>query len=409
MDKQTIDRNMRILVLELFWAALATGCYSFASAYLIRLGGTNLQVSMLTSAAALVNALTSIPFALFLERRTNRWRWVVASLWILRLGHIGLVLAPFLPSYRPEAIVLLLLLVNIPVALFNTGWLPMFADLVPLSHRARLLSARNMTMNITVMITTFVMGRWLDTMAFPYNYQLMFIFAVLMTSISSILVGRLVIPEAANGPRSSQAPEPYPSLRVMFRQQRPFVNIAINTLIFNIAIWMATPLQPIYFVRELRASDGWLGIWLSLISAGAILGNLLWPRLINLKGYGWVLARATVLSAAYYFLIALFPNLSLILAFALLFGLISPGVDISHFNTLLEVCDPQRRIIYMSMFVTLMNTGFFLSAVGAAPLLDAFGARTLLLALGTLRLIGGLLFTLNPVHAQSLEQRIGTA
>lgn len=395
---------MRILVLELFWASLAIGCYSFASAYLIRLGGSNLQVSMLTSAAALVNALTSIPFAIFLEQRSNRWRWVVGSLWLLRLGHIGLVLAPFLPAYRPEAIVVLLLLVNIPVALFNTGWLPMFAELVPLSRRARLLSARNMTMNITVMVTTFVMGRWLDMIAFPHNYQLMFVFALVVSSLSSIYVGRLIIPEAANGPRPAQAPEPYPSLQVMVREQRPFVNIALNTLIFNIAIWMATPLQPIYYVRELQASDGWLGIWLSLISAGAILGNLLWPRLINRKGYSWVLARATVLSSAYYFLIALFPNLTLILLFALLFGMISPGVDISHFNTLLEVCDPQRRIIYMSMFVTLMNTGFFLSAVSAAPLLDAIGARPLLLALGCLRLLGGLLFTFNPVRARSLER-----
>jgi hypothetical protein len=159
MERQILQRNMRFLVLEIFWAAIAVGCYSFATAYLIRLGGTNLQVSLLTSAAALVNAITSVPFAIFLERRANRWPWIVGSLWVLRAGHMGLILVPFLPAYRPEAIVALLLLVNVPVALFNAGWLPMFADVVPLARRAQLFSARNMTLNVTLMITTFVLGR----------------------------------------------------------------------------------------------------------------------------------------------------------------------------------------------------------------------------------------------------------
>jgi MFS family permease len=166
---------------------------------------------------------------------------------------------------------------------------------------------------------------------------------------------------------------------------------------------MGTPLQPIYFVRTLHASDGWLGLWIGLISGGAILGNLIWPRLINRHGYSWVLMRATILSAAYYFLIGFFPDLNLILLFALLFGLISPGVDISHFNILLEVCEPQRRAFYISVFVTVMNLGFFFSALLAAPLLDLIDARLLVLILGGLRLFGAVLFTINPVHARSLE------
>ncbi|MDZ4718320.1 MAG: MFS transporter [Roseiflexaceae bacterium] len=405
MDRQTTQRNMRFLVLEIFWAAIAVGCYSFAAAYLIRLGGTNLQVSLLTSAAALVNALTSIPFAIFLERRANRWPWIVGSLWTLRAGHMGLILVPFLPAYRPEAIVALLLFVNVPVALFNAGWLPMFADVVPLARRAQLFSARNMTLNVTLMITTFVMGRWLDAAPFPYNYQLMFGLAVVTSFLSTVYVARIVAPQSAVVVPTKQATArlTWVQIREQIVKQRSFVNITLNTLIFNIAFWMGTPLQPIYFVRELNATDGWLGLWIGLTSGGAILGNLIWPRLINRRGYNWVLVRATVLSASYYFLIGLFPNLTLILLFAFLFGAISPGVDISHFNTLLEVCEPQRRGFYIGVFVTVMNLGFFFSALLAAPLLDRMDARILVFILGGLRLLGAVLFTVNPVHARSLE------
>jgi MFS family permease len=399
MDRQTIDRNVRFLVIEIAWAAIAVGCYSFAAAFLIRLGGSNLMVSLLTSAAALVNALTSIPFAVFLERKRRRWPWVVGSLYAFRLGHMALIFIPFLPAYRAEAIVLLLLVVNVPVALFNAGWLPMFGDIIPLQRRARLFSARNMTLGVTVMITTFVMGRWLDAAPFPFNYQLMFALALVTSLLSTVYVARMVVPDSTPPQGGQQRRASLRDIRSVMAQQRPFVNITLNTLIFNIAFWMATPLQPIYFVRELGASDGWMGIWLGLTSGGALIGNLIWPRLMERHGFGWVLLRATVLSASYYFLIGLVPNLSLIWLFALMFGAIQPGVDVSHFNILLEVCPPERRALYLGVFVTIMNLGFFLATLACAPLIDLIGAQTLVVALGVLRLVGALLFRLNPVRA----------
>lgn len=404
MERQTTERNMRLLVIELFWAAIAIACYSFAAAFLIRIGGSNLMVSLLTSAAALVNALTSIPFAMLLERISQRRPWIIGSLLALRIGHMGLIFIPFLPGYRAEAMVALLLLINIPVALFNAGWLPMMGDLVPLSRRARLFSARNMTLGITVMVVTFLMGRWLDAAPFPFNYQLMFALALVASLLSTVYVARLDIPPS---PVVARAPARQGmilnDLRAIIHEQRPFVNITINTLVFNVAFWMATPLQPIYFVRELGASDGWLGVWLALISGGQIIGNLVWPRLIERYGFSWVLLRATAASAIYYFLIGAVPDLTLILLFALLFGAISPGVDVSHFNILLEVCSPERRAFYMGVFVTVMNLGFFLATLACAPLIDLIGAQALVLILAGLRLAGALLFVVNPVRAATIE------
>ena len=69
LERQIVERNLRYLVVEIFWAAIFTGCVSFNAAYLIRLGGSNLLVSLLSSGAALVNAVAALPFAAFLERR----------------------------------------------------------------------------------------------------------------------------------------------------------------------------------------------------------------------------------------------------------------------------------------------------------------------------------------------------
>jgi MFS family permease len=399
VDRKTVERNLRYLVIELFWAAIFTSCVSFNAAYMIRLGGSNLLVSLLTSGAALVNALATMPFATLLERTTHRRPLIVGSLAILRLGHIGLIGLPWLAGWRAEAMVLLLLLLNVPVALFSAGWLPLMAEIIPPARRARVFAARNLTLGITVTVTTFLLGRWLDLAPYPFNYQLLYALAVVTSTLSTVYVARLVMPDAHVAPRIGRPPLSRAALRELLSQQRPFANIVINTLIFNLAVWMALPLQPIYFVRTLGASNSWLGLQIGLVSAGAILGNLLWGRLIERRSPRWVLLRATVLSAAYYFLIGAFPNLTLILIFALLAGAINPGVELSHLNVLYEVCPAERRATAMGFYMTVMQLGAFVAPLTVAPLADLIGTQALVLVVGGLRLIGAALFVLNPVRA----------
>jgi MFS family permease len=399
VDRHTVERNLRYLVIEIFWAAIFTGCVSFNAAYLIRLGGSNLLVSLLTSGAALVNAIATLPFAALLERIARRRPLIIRGLNIFRLGYLGMIALPWLVEWRAETMLLLLLLLNIPVALFTAGWLPMLGDIIPLERRARIFAARNMTLGITVTITTFALGRWLDLAPFPFNYQLMYALGVVTSCLSTIYVARLAIPDSAIAPQAARARPSLDTLREVVTRHRPFANIVINTLVFNLALWMAIPLQPIYFVRTLGASDGWLGLWIGLTSGGAILGNLLWGRMIERRTPRWVLVRATVLSAVYYFLIGLFPNLTLILLFALLAGIVNPGVELSHLNVLFEVCPAQRRATYMGVYMTVMQFGAFVAPLAVAPLTALVGAETLVLMLGGLRLLGAALFIVNPVRA----------
>ena len=84
MQTGSVDRNIRFLIIELFWAAIASAAYSFAAAYVIRLGGSNFIVSLITSAAAVVNMVTTIPFAALMERTANRRPWLFRSLFTFR-------------------------------------------------------------------------------------------------------------------------------------------------------------------------------------------------------------------------------------------------------------------------------------------------------------------------------------
>ena len=90
---------------------------------------------------------------------------------------------------------LILLLLNVPVALFTAGWLPLLAEIIPLRRRARVFSSRSITLGITVTICTFLFGIWLDRAPYPFNYQLLYALAVVTSSLSTVYVARITMPD----------------------------------------------------------------------------------------------------------------------------------------------------------------------------------------------------------------------
>jgi predicted MFS family arabinose efflux permease len=333
-----------------------------------------------------------------MERTANRRPWLFRSLIAFRMMHIGLIFVPFLPYWQAEAVVLILLLANVPVAIFNTVWLPLFADIIPIQRRARLFSARNVTLGATMMAATYGFGWWLesDVSGFPGNYQLLFSVALITNMLSTWYVTRMEIPDSPVDATSS-IDRSVAGMWKLFTENKAYSSITVNTLILNIAPWAAIALQPIYFVRVLNATDEWLGIWFAITNGGAILGNLFWPRLMEKYGFYRIMTIAAIISCGYFFAIGMVPNLTAILFFSLLIGMVNPGIDIAHFNILLQVTSPQRRALALGIFVTVMNFGLMVSSLIVSPMIDLVGAQALVIGLGVLRLIGGILFVVNPV------------
>jgi predicted MFS family arabinose efflux permease len=229
-----------------------------------------------------------------------------------------------------------------------------------------------------------------------------------MSMLSTWYVTQIEMPEVEiTAPRDATQPlVSWAEIGGLFKESRGYTAITINTVIFNLAPWAAIALQPIYFVRELGATDEWLGIWFAITNGGAIIGNIFWPRLMERYGFQRVMIIAAILSSGYFFAIGLVPNLTIILVFALLIGVINPGIDVSHFNILLQVCSPQRRALAMGVFVTIMNAGLFVSSILVAPLIDWLTAGVVVLVLGVIRLIGALLFVVFPIIQPQQESLV---
>jgi MFS family permease len=72
--------------------------------------------------------------------------------------------------------------------------------------------------------------------------------------------------------------------------------------------------------------------------------------------------------------------------------LMSPGVNLSHFNTLLGVIPDERRPEYTALYVSIVNIGAFISPLIGIALAGIFGFQPVLIGCGLLSILGSTSF-----------------
>jgi MFS family permease len=408
--KQKDDRNALYLVLEMGWASILASAAVFNSAFAVRLGATNTQVGLLTSIPALMAVLVSIPSGRFLQTRRQAKPWILSALTFYRSGFLLVALLPWLGlTHLPLGIQVIFVLVifTLPAHFFNVGFIPMLAEVTPEGRRASVFSARNIVYNASLTVTVFLFGQWLNWARFPFNYQVMYIFGFLTSLMSVYYLIRVKVPDRLVTPPQ---PRQARSLGEQLHQARQAIaghsgifRITTNTFLHGMGVWAASALYVLYFVRVLGASDAWIGLQGTVASACTILGYAFWRGIIGRWGESKVLRLTIVCLGLYPMLTGLLPSLTAILFVSGLNALIAPGVNLSHFNTLLKVTPPQSRPAYTAMYMAFVNTGAFIFPLVGVWVADRIGLAPTLIACGIFSILGSTSFWWRPVLGPAMR------
>jgi MFS family permease len=397
-------RNAWYLVVEMFWASMLAAAATFNAAFAIRLGANNTEISLLTSIPALMAVVVSIPAGWFLQRRAKRKPWLLWSLAAHRFGFLVVALVPFIPATwlnQGLMLIIILVVISIPAHFFNVGFIPMLSEVVREDMRASVFAARNIFYNVVLSVSGFMFGIWLDRVLFPFNYQALYLFGFICSMLSLYYLAKVVVPD-------SQVVPPVSEIRLSVRQnvsnfistirnQPKFARITLNTLLHGAGVWMALPLYVLYFVRELGASEGWLGLNGTVASLATIAGFTLWRGIIVRFGEPIILKSTIILVGLYPVAVGLIGSLPVILVATALNGMLVPGVNLSHFNTLLKVTPEQDRPGFTAIYMTIANLGIFIFPVVGVFFADQFGLAPTLIICGLFSIVGSLSFWLWPV------------
>jgi MFS family permease len=401
--RETLEtQNAWNLYADIAWFGMLAGvANSFLSVLVIRVGGSDTHVGLLSALPALITILTSLPGSRLVEREKKPLSILIVTAFLHRSGYLAIALVPFfLAANRADAIVVLVALLTIPGAVANVAFTTMFGKAVSPDKRAHVVAIRNVWIGITSTLTAFFGGKFLDQILFPLNYQILFGVAFVASLVSQYYLTRIRLPVDASAiaPRARAAPRGVRAFIAMLRGNRRYTQFTFASFIFHWGLFLPVPLYSIYWVRVLQASDGWIGLFSMVGSATTIVFYPLWGRLSTRYGNHRVNIAVTAGLALYPLVTALSPSVEWILFVSFLGGIFSSGFALAFFNTLLETSPEQNRASFVAVYNILINIAAFIAPLLGTSLTAVFGIHAILLLGAMMRALGALLFWLERDH-----------
>lgn len=447
LPRPALEHNMRTNTLHGVVSVLGLNLVQpFIGIFAVKLGATNYQIALLSSAPAVVSLLAMIPGARFIDRFPRKKRVTMGFLFAHRLFFLALATIPFFtPDRRAGALVALIALMNLPGAISNVAWQSFISGIVPASLRPRAFASRNRWMNLVGTIVVLIAGRLLDLLSFPVGYQIAFACAFLFAIAEMTVFSRIdedaaldlnavataagigaspgmgsssrsttgsgaAAPEGQQGHHGGQGPQgqgaegaqvpqdaqgPIAVFRRTWqevRTHRSFLRYVGASMYFYFAWQIAWPLFTLYQVRVLGANNFWVSILNLANTGGSLVGYGFWANYANRRGNLRTLFVATAGIFMVPFVYAFSKSLYTVAAFNLLSGAIFSGVNLCLFNALLDTTPERHRTSYIAYYSTLVNATAILAPMTGVALLNRVGFMWAFLAAAAFRVTGSFAF-----------------
>ena len=381
---------------DIAWFGILSGiANSFLSVFAIRAGGSDVHVGLLSALPALIAIFASIPGSRIVEGQKEPLTPTLISGFLNRLGYLVIALIPiFFVAHQADMLVAVVALLTIPGSIASVAFTTMFAQAVPPENRAHVVSVRNAWIGITSTLSAFFGGKLLDYILFPINYQILFVIAFAGSMMSLYYLTRIRLPQQTTKvkPRLDETPRNLRNFVEMFRATPAYAKFTILAFIFYWGMAFPVPLYSIYWVRNLSASDGWVGLLNMVGSATTIIFYPLWGRLTMRRSTHYAIVLSTFGMALYPLVTAFSPSVEWLIPVQFLGGVVSSGFGLTFFNRLLEVCPEKHRASHIAAYNTLVNIAAFIAPLISTALTDIFGIYAILIVGAVMRLVGSVLF-----------------
>ncbi|SHM45602.1 Predicted arabinose efflux permease, MFS family [Caldanaerovirga acetigignens] len=344
-------------------------------------------VSNLTNSPVLIGLTTTIRNCgwflpqLFIARRAEampRKKPLVALAGGIMRFSAGMMVLSSLIAGKNPILSLFLFYAFFVVLSFSDGisgvpWIDLFAKCIPLERRGDYYAKTQAIGGVLAFIAGFavkaILG--LKSIAFPYNYTIIFSLGFVFSTLSFLSFLRLKEAEDGTPRRHESLAKYFMGIPKVFREDGNFrLLIVINTLLRG--FFMPLPFYALFAREILGIPQENIGIFVSTQMVGSILAGIFFGKAIDLYG-----SRKVVILTAGITLLQPFMALASFLLYklglpffwlyALIFTLIGAtysGIWTGIFNYLLRIAPEEKRPLYIGLLNTLTAPTTFLPLLG---------------------------------------------
>ena len=395
-NNEITKRNFRYVMIDGAGVSIANAAQPFLPVLLTRLGATNFQVGLLTSMPGVTGLVLAILVGRFLQSRREIVPWYsLARLLVIACYTLtGIVVFTISGQYAIAAILVIWGLATLPQTGLAVAFSVVMNAVAGPEGRYALLSRRWAVFGLTGVAVTFLITRVIDLVAFPINYGLMFMGLSLGGLVSFYFSRKIKL-----APQTPPAPVPSSSVLDSARNyfslilsEPAFRSFAIKKFVYISAVSLSMPILPLFFVREVHASDSQIGTINMTMTLVMLVGYFLWPWTSRKYGGRFVLLATTLGMAFYPALTAATPRVELIILYAGIAGLFQSGLDLVFFDELMKTVPPEYSATFVSFSQSLQYVSAIIAPTVGTWLADIIGLGGALWVSAGLRIFGFLLF-----------------
>jgi hypothetical protein len=391
-------RNYRYVQIDGIGVSISNVAAPFLPVFLTRLGASNFQVGLLTSMPGVTGLVLAILVGRFLQTRKNivPWYSVARLLVIACYALTGLVTLLLPMRYAVNATLVIWALATLPQTALAVAFSVVMNAAAGPEGRYALLSRRWVIFGLTGVIGTFFVTRTIDLIAFPHNYALMFMGLSLGGLFSFYFSRKIKLPDQTP-PALATAKSASDSARnylALLRANPAFVSFSTKRFVYLSAIALSQPILPLFFVREVNATDAQIGTINMAMTIVMLAGYILWPRVSKAKSGRFVLLATTLGMVFYPLLTALTLRVDLIILYAAIAGFFQGGLDLVFFDELMKTVPPEYSATFVSLSQSLQYMSVILAPLAGTWLADSIGLGGALVVSAGVRLLGFVFFLL---------------
>jgi hypothetical protein len=399
------ERNVRNVLIDGVGVGIVSGIATFLSVFLARLGASPFTVSLLTSMPAVTGMLLAIPVGRMLERQRNVVPWYSrARVWVLSSYALtGLV--PFLFAGTNAAIPIIAIwaIATIPQTIVSIAFTVVMGAVAGPTRRFYLMSRRWTVLGATTAIAVALAGFILDLIAFPLNYQIVFIASFFGGLLSFIFSSQISIPDNVSQAAAHKQHRPWHARLsqgiAALKENTAFSRFMLSAFVFNCGLNMSAPLLPLYWVRVVNASDSWIGIINTVNNGVLLVAYFLWVSVAQRRGGRFVLLASSLGLAFYPLLTGLTTIVQPLPLYAGMAGIFAAGLNLVLFDISLSTVPKEQTASYVALYQMTVYIAAFIGPTAGTALAATWGYSPALFLSAGLRLAGFVLFAVLGVGA----------
>jgi len=376
MEPENTQHNFRAFVWHACWLAFTvtfTEVNTVLPGLILKVGGNQIHVGVLTAIMVGVPMLTQLIFAGFLTPKRRKKPYLLLGIYlrVAALSGMAWTLSKF-TNIDPSWVIILvygwMLVFTTSGAFAGVSYTDILGKSIAGDTRKRFLVVRQFLSSLGVLASALIARQVLRHYLYPLNYEILFAAAAAALFMASLGFIALREKPVANRFESS-------SIREIFRFIPGYLREDANLrsfIIMNNLTGFATTLMPFYVVLahdtySLEAQD--IGNFLLIAILGMILSNLFWSRIVKRYAFKGILKIWIVLGSILPITALLLSSFASYPVFQLVFFLSGAAMSaqrISQEGVLLEISENDNRALYSGI------NGAFNLTIALFPLISGF-------------------------------------